>query len=115
MRLARTCQRAYLVVWIRGWHVVSDFTGSLKHVALIVGPIGDLVLGGQDFHLLLRVCGTDQMAIGKKFHRMAGCADLLVDFEASADRGVIERIERAAKRPGQRHEMCFVTRRVNRL
>src|SRR5829696_2703614 len=110
-RLAAVRRSGRLLVREVPREAVGRPPGALEHLAGIVRPVLDLVLGGERLHLTLRELGASglrQVAEGDALDAVAGLADLAVDLEAALELRPIEGAERALEAP-------FELRRHRRL
>mmetsp|Transcript_16469 Transcript_16469/g.45930 ORF Transcript_16469/g.45930 Transcript_16469/m.45930 type:complete len:211 (+) Transcript_16469:258-890(+) len=87
------------LVHVGGGQLVGQLAGALKHLALVVGPVGDLDLGRHGLGFLLSVAHTHQVAVVHQVQAVAGGADLSVDLMATADGGMVICIEHSGMGP----------------
>mmetsp|Transcript_57644 Transcript_57644/g.126299 ORF Transcript_57644/g.126299 Transcript_57644/m.126299 type:complete len:231 (-) Transcript_57644:69-761(-) len=73
-----------LLVGVRRRESIDQEPRSGEHLALVVGSIDDVDLGGKLLHSLLRIDLADQVPEMQLVHGMAGSADLPVDLVSSA-------------------------------
>ena len=75
--------------------VIGEPGGAEEHLALVVGPVLDLVFLGDRLRLLLGEVDLQQIAEGDVLERMAGGADLLEYLEAPLQLAPVEGAEDA--------------------
>ncbi len=77
------------------------------------GPVGDRILRGQRFDLRLRIAEVLQRAERDQVHRVAGRADLLVDFQPALQLRPVVAAQRTGERP--RFLLRLLDREMRRL
>src|SRR5262245_43064990 len=93
---------------------VRKTSRALKHLTLVIRPVGHLHLGGERCHCLrreFRAALLTQVSVGEEPHRMAVRANLLIDVISALKLSVVERSERPGEAPFLRIELRFVAYR----
>src|SRR3546814_15124333 len=82
-RSAAVGRRRRLYIRERRREVVRGRARPLEHLALVIGAVGDGVLGGDRLHLVLGVAEVGEVAEGDVLQRVAGRAHLAIDLQTA--------------------------------
>ena len=88
-----------LAVRVGRREVVLGQGGALEQLALLVRPVGHLILGSERAHLVLGVAELLKVAESDQAHPVARRADLAVDLQAALELLLVIGAEQAAEGP----------------
>ena len=98
-----------LRVGIRRRETVRDTARTIKHFTIVIRTIGHLILGSKSLRFFFRISESREMTEADQPHRMAGCADFLVDLISTLQGSLVIGAEQAVERPVHGRRMRGIT------